>query len=93
VGESGILTCSALKQSYRERLLGGVEEARVVWLDPPRTLLEERLATRTGHYMNPRLLDSQLATLEAPAGEQVLHLTAAESADVLAERVLGWLGK
>jgi gluconokinase len=93
VGESGILTCSALKQSYRERLLGGVEEARVVWLDPPRTLLEERLATRTGHYMNPRLLDSQLATLEAPAGEQVLHLTAAENADVLAERVLGWLGK
>jgi gluconokinase len=92
-GESGILTCSALKQSYRERLLGGVEEARVVWLDPPRTLLEERLATRTGHYMNPRLLDSQLATLEAPAGEQVLHLTAAENADVLAERVLGWLGK
>jgi gluconokinase len=92
-GESGILTCSALKQSYRERLLGGVDGARLVWLDPARTLLEERLATRTGHYMNPRLLDSQLATLEAPVGEFVLHITTGESADVLAERVLGWLGR
>jgi gluconokinase len=90
-GESGILTCSALKQSYRERLLDGVVDARVVWLDPPLGVLRERLAARTGHYMNPRLLDSQLATLEAPAGENVLRLTSAQGAGELAERVLSWL--
>jgi gluconokinase len=91
-GESGIMTCSALKESYRERLLGGVEDARLVWLDPPRDVLRERLAARTGHYMNPVLLDSQLATLEPPVGERVLHLTSAEGAGELAERVLLWAG-
>jgi gluconokinase len=91
-GASGVLTCSALKESYRERLLTGIPEARIVWLDPPRDLLEHRLAARTGHYMNPKLLDSQLATLEAPQGEGVLRLAGDESADQLAETVIAWLG-
>ena len=89
---SGVLTCSALKQSYRERLLAGITQPRIVWLDPSRTLLEDRLTARKGHYMNPKLLDSQLATLEAPQGADVLHLTGSESADQQAERVIAWLG-
>jgi gluconokinase len=63
-----------------------------VWLDPPRALLENRLAARKGHYMNPRLLDSQLATLEAPQGADVLRLQGAESPERLAESVMEWLG-
>jgi gluconokinase len=89
---SGILTCSALKQSYRERLLAGIADARLVWLDPPRALLEDRLALRKGHYMNPRLLDSQLAALEAPTGPGVLHLTGGESTEQAADQVIAWLG-
>lgn len=91
-GQSGILTCSALRESYRERLLGGIGGARLVWLDPPRVLLENRLAARKGHYMNPRLLDSQLATLEAPQGADVLRLQGAESPERSAESVMEWLG-
>jgi len=42
--------------------------------------------------MNPNLLDSQIATLEPPVGEDVLHLKGAETAEAAAERVLSWLG-
>lgn len=91
-GASGILTCSALKQSYRERLTAGMADARLVWLDPPRALIESRLALRTGHYMNPKLLDSQLETLEAPEGANVLHMAGGESADEAADIFMAWMG-
>jgi gluconokinase len=90
-GISGILTCSALKQRYRARLMGGIDGARLVWLDPDRATLEFRMAHRTGHYMNPNLLDSQIATLEPPVGEEVLHLAGEESTEMAADRVLNWL--
>ena len=67
-GESAVLACSALKQSYRERLAAGLPELRFVWLHGDKQLIYDRLAARKGHYMNPTLLDSQLATLEEPAG-------------------------
>jgi gluconokinase len=64
-----------LKVSYRARLTASLPEARFVWLDPPRAVLEERTAHRPGHFMPAALLDSQLATLEPPArGEQFLRL-------------------
>jgi gluconokinase len=68
-GQPGILTCSALKADYRERLTAGLPEARFLWLDPPRSVLADRLSHRVGHFMSPELLDSQLATLEAPASD------------------------
>ena len=90
-GSSGVLTCSALKESYRHRLLAGIDGARIVWLDPPRDLLEARLSGRVGHFMNPKLLDSQLATLEAPQGAAVLRLAGGESSLEQAEIVIDWL--
>ncbi len=68
-GESGVLTCSALKQSYRDLLGEGLPQNayRFVWLKVSREVIAERLSRRAGHYMNPALLDSQLATLEPPA--------------------------
>lgn len=68
-GQSGILTCSALKAMYREHLAAGLPELRFVWLDPPKSVLAERLSHRIGHYMSPTLLDSQLNTLEPPAAD------------------------
>lgn len=90
-GCSGVLTCSALKDSYRTRLSEGLRNVRFVWLDPSRATLEDRLAHRMGHYMNPHLLDSQIATLEAPTGANVLHLTGDADTETLAARVMAWI--
>jgi len=68
-GENVILACSALKQQYREVLAGGLgkDELRFVYLHAPTALIKERLKLRHHPYMNPDLLDSQVATLEPPA--------------------------
>ena len=68
-GESVILACSALKQQYRELLAGGFakSEMRFVYLHAPASLIRERMKSRHHPYMNPDLLDSQLATLEVPS--------------------------
>ncbi len=68
-GKSGVLACSALKQSYRDVLAEGIpaDEIRFVLLEAPKAVLIERLHHRPGHFMNPSLLDSQLATLEIPS--------------------------
>ncbi|GGH09642.1 gluconokinase [Silvibacterium dinghuense] len=79
-GKSGIMTCSALKQTYRDTLVGGLPAGslRFVLLDVPKEELARRLASRTGHYMNPGLLDSQLATLEEPKDALRVDATGAE---------------
>ena len=68
-GAKGVLACSALKASYRDTLRAGVpaEAIRFVWLDGSQKMIAERLAARKGTYMNPALLGSQIAMLEAPA--------------------------
>ncbi|QKC96591.1 gluconokinase [Mesorhizobium sp. NZP2298] len=68
-GEGLIVSCSALKRSYRERLRGDAEGLAFIHLTGSQTLLAERLASRTGHFMPARLLASQLATLESTRGE------------------------
>ena len=67
-GKGGVLACSALKESYRTTLAEGLPAGAVqfVWLDGSKELIASRLAARQHHYMNPHLLDSQLATLEPP---------------------------
>lgn len=68
-----VAACSTLRQAYRDRL----EQAaglplRYVHLSGSRDVLAARMSARAGHFMNPALLDSQLATLEAPSGAHVL---------------------
>lgn len=93
-GVNGVMTCSALKRAYRDRLAEGLPALRFVWLDLSRAVLEERMAHRQGHYMPAALLDSQLATLERPTeGEPVLRLDGSESAEDEIKRVLAWLKK
>lgn len=67
-GEDVVLACSALKQSYRDRLMAGLPAAQLVYLRGSHTLLAARLSGRADHFMPPELLDSQLATLEEPRG-------------------------
>jgi gluconokinase len=89
---NGILTCSALKASYRTRLTGDLPEARFIWLDPPRSVLADRMEHRTGHYMPPSLLDSQIATLEPPIdAPHTLRLDGTNPADKEVQQILAWL--
>jgi gluconokinase len=66
----GVLACSALKAAYRDTLADGLGPGRLgfIWLDLPAEVLAQRVAARHHEFMNPALLTSQLATLEAPAG-------------------------
>lgn len=63
-GRSAVITCSALKKSYRDLLREGRPNVRFCHVDPPEEVLRERLSHREGHYMPASLLPSQLATLE-----------------------------
>ena len=67
-----VVSCSALKRRYRDRLREADPELRFVHLSGGRELIAARLAARRGHFMPPSMLDSQLATLETPeAAESV----------------------
>jgi gluconokinase len=68
--EPVVITCSALKRSYRDRLRRAAPDLVLVYLHGTRELLEERMAQRDGHFMPTSLLDSQLATLEEPAADE-----------------------
>jgi gluconokinase len=69
-GTSCVLTCSALKRSYRDLLREGNDAVWFVHVDVPEAVLTERLAARKGHYMPASLLGSQLATLEPLAADE-----------------------
>jgi gluconokinase len=63
--EGIVVSCSALRKIYRERiLLGAGRPVTFVHLDGTKDMIAPRMATRTGHFMPISLLDSQLATLE-----------------------------
>ena len=77
-----VLACSALKRRYRDTLRNGAPALHIVHLQGARALLAARMAARTGHYMPPALLDSQLATLEAPqTDEQAIAIDIAASTE------------
>jgi gluconokinase len=67
-----VLTCSALKRSYRDvlRSKAAPGEPRFIFLRGSRALIAERLACRRGHFMPPTLLGSQFATLEDPSPDE-----------------------
>ena len=64
--ELSALTCSALKAKYRKALAADDPCVKFVHLTGTRTLIEERLKSRRGHFMPPALLASQFAILEPP---------------------------
>jgi gluconokinase len=79
LGESAVVTCSALKRAYRDMLLGGRPQARMVFLAPDRQVLARRLAARHGHFFPQQLLGTQFADLEPPGpGEHVITIVPAQ---------------
>ena len=69
-GESGVVTCSALKRAYRDILTGDRREVTLAYLKGSRALIESRMNARHGHFMPVKLLDSQFATLEEPGPDE-----------------------
>jgi gluconokinase len=69
-GQRAVIACSALKRAYRDVLVHGRSDVRIVYLKGTQELIARRLAARKHHFMPPGLLDSQFNTLEPPdAGE------------------------
>jgi gluconokinase len=85
-GRDGVVACSALKQSYRDELIVDPNSVKVVYLKGSKQVIDERLRDRTGHFMNPELLQSQIDTLEEPRDAIVVDASAAPEAIVNAIR-------
>jgi carbohydrate kinase (thermoresistant glucokinase family) len=69
-GQSGVITCSALKRAYRNIIVGDRPAVRIVYLKGSKELIAQRAAARHHDYMPASLLDSQFATLEEPAPDE-----------------------
>jgi gluconokinase len=70
-GHGVVVSCSALKRSYRDCLRKEVHgKVHFILLDGSRELISERMKKRKGHFMPPALLDSQFATLERPTPDE-----------------------
>jgi len=86
--KSVVLSCSALKESYREILKRGSPKAWIIYLNSSFEVLNERVTQRSHQYMPASLLKSQLATLEPPApGPRVLSFDVATPAEQIAEQI------
>jgi gluconokinase len=68
--QSGVLTCSALKRSYRDVIIGKRSDVTLIYLAGSYELIHQRVASRRGHFMPASLLDSQFASLEEPTVDE-----------------------
>jgi gluconokinase len=69
-GESGVLTCSALKRSYRNIIIGDRPDVTLIYLKGSHDLIHKRMAARHEHFMPMTLLDSQFVTLQEPTPDE-----------------------
>jgi carbohydrate kinase (thermoresistant glucokinase family) len=90
----GVISCSALKRTYRRRIIGERTGIRLVFLDGSRELIAHRLAARRGHFMPPSLLDTQFAVLEPPGtDENPVSVTIDQPVDRIVEHIAAQLRK
>lgn len=87
-----VLSCSALKQAYRQRLRHGQAGLRFAFLDIQRDEALRRVSQRPAHFFSASLVDNQFATLEPPWQEAgVLHLDASLPLAELCQAIAAWL--
>jgi gluconokinase len=65
-GQRAVIACSALKHAYRDILVHGRNDVRIIYLKGTQDLIASRLALRKDHFMPPGLLASQFRALEPP---------------------------
>ena len=89
-----VVSCSALKRSYRDILRRGAVDLRFIYLRGDRATLADRMAARIGHYMPASLLDSQFAALEEPAADEpALTVDVAQAPQAVVASVEAWLAR
>ena len=91
-GERAVVACSALRRVYRDVLIHGRNDVRLVYLDGSQQLIADRLNRRKGHFMPPDLLASQFKTLEPPAGdERPITVPIDASVEAIVDDIVGQL--
>ena len=92
-GERVVIGCSALRRGYRDVLVHGRSDVRIVFLEGTQQLIGDRLAQRKGHFMPPGLLTSQFKTLEPPgADENPVTVSIDASVDEIVDDIARQLG-
>ena len=88
-GERAVIGCSALKHAYRDMLVHGRSDVRIIFLSGTQALIAGRLARRKGHFMPPGLLDSQFRTLEPPdASERPVTVSIDASVETIVKDIV-----
>jgi carbohydrate kinase (thermoresistant glucokinase family) len=92
-GENGLITCSALKRSYRDVINRRRAGVVFVFLAGAKAMIAPRLTARQAHFMPSSLLDSQFADLEEPQPDEPhIRVGIGPAPDVIAERISRALG-
>jgi gluconokinase len=92
-GENGLITCSALKRSYRDMINRRGSGVVFVFLAGSKETIASRLAARHGHFMPPSMLDSQFADLEEPTpDEPEIRVDVGATPGVIAQGIVEELG-
>lgn len=92
-GENGLITCSALKRSYRDVINRRGSGVVFVYLAGSRETIAARLVSRHGHFMPSSLLDSQFADLEEPAADEPeIRVDVDPAPGVIAQQIVDALG-
>ncbi|MFI0447185.1 gluconokinase [Actinomadura sp. 6N118] len=92
-GTPGVVSCSALKRSYRDLLTGGHPEVHIAYLDGDRDLIAGRMRERKGHFFQAEMLDSQFRDLEPPTPDEIaVHVPITGTPDEIAELIVKALG-
>lgn len=92
-GENGLITCSALKRSYRDVINRRGSGVVFVFLSGSKDAIAGRLALRHGHFMPSSLLESQFADLEEPASDEpVIQIDVGPRPEMIAQRIVEELG-
>lgn len=92
-GTPGVVSCSALKGAYRELLIQGRLEVRLVYLDGDRDVIAGRMKSRKGHFFMPEMLDSQFRDLEPPTpAERPLKVSIDGSPEETVQQIIEGLG-
>ena len=82
----GVLACSALKESYRQKLLEGNGGVQLIYLKGGYELIWSRMSSRKDHYMKPEMLKSQFDTLEEPTNAFTVDIS--NSVDEIVQEIL-----
>ena len=92
VSQRAVIACSALKRSYRDILVHGRDDVRIVFLKGTQDLIAARLAARKDHFMPAGLLASQFKTLEPPTSdERPITVAIDRTVDIIVEDIVSQL--